>query len=79
MNILILVLLNWAIEFLLSFFMSWSPDSSPTKCILAWKTATLIAFITAKYSDLTLFHTINCTLFSFMLLYLFLASGGKPH
>ena len=45
----------WDVECLLSLLESWAPASSLTTFKLAWKTATLLALVTAKYcSDLTL-------------------------
>ena len=55
----------WDVECLLSLLESWAPASSLTTFKLAWKTATLLALVTAKHcSDLTFF-------FSIMLLFLF--------
>ena len=46
----------WDVEHLLSLLESWAPASSLTTFKLAWKTATLLALVTAKRcSDLTLF------------------------
>ena len=45
----------WDVECLLSLLESWAPASSLTTFKLAWKTATLLALVTAKCcSDLTL-------------------------
>ena len=45
----------WDVEHLLSLLESWRPASSLTTFKLAWKTATLLALVTAKHcSDLTL-------------------------
>ena len=45
----------WDVEHLLSLLDSWAPASSLTTFNLAWKTATLLALVTAKCcSDLTL-------------------------
>ena len=45
----------WDVEHLLSLLESWAPASSLTTFNLAWKTATLLALVTAKHcSDLTL-------------------------
>ena len=45
----------WDVEFLFSVLESWAPASSLTTFKLAWKTATLLALVTAKHcSDLTL-------------------------
>ena len=45
----------WDVESLLSLLESWEPASSLTTFKLAWKTATLLALVTAKHcSDLTL-------------------------
>ena len=44
----------WDVEHLLSLLESWAPASSLTTFKLAWKTATLLALVTAKHcSDLT--------------------------
>ena len=46
---------TWDVEHLLSLLESWAPASSLTTFKLAWKTATLLALVTAKHcSDLTL-------------------------
>ena len=46
----------WDVECLLSLLESWAPASSLTTFKLAWKTATLLALVTAKRcSDLTFF------------------------
>ena len=45
----------WDVGHLLSLLGSWAPASSLTTFKLAWKTATLLALVTAKHcSDLTL-------------------------
>ena len=45
----------WDVEHFLSLLESWVPTSSLTTFMLAWKTATLLALVTAKHcSDLTL-------------------------
>ena len=45
----------WDVEHLLSLLESWAPTSYLTTFKLAWKTATLLALVTAKHcSDLTL-------------------------
>ena len=47
----------WDVEHLLSLLESWVLASSPTTFRLAWKTATLLAFVTVKHcSDLTLLY-----------------------
>ena len=63
----------WDVECLLSLLESWAPASSLTTFKLAWKTATLLALVTAKHcSDLTLLCVDNQHLFcSVMLLFLF--------
>ena len=54
----------WDVEHLLSLLESWAPASSLTTFKLAWKTATLLALVTAKYcSDLTLLCIDNQHLF----------------
>ena len=54
----------WEVEHLLSLLESWAPASSLTTFKLAWKTATLLALVTAKYySDLTLLCIENKHLF----------------
>ena len=50
----------WNVEGLLTLLESWSPTSSLTTFKIAWKTATLLALVTAKCcSDLTLLHIDN--------------------
>ena len=54
----------WDVECLLSLLESWVPASSLTTFKLAWKTATLLALVTAKCcSDLTLLYVDNQHLF----------------
>ena len=54
----------WDVECLLSLLESWAPVSSLTTFKLAWKTATLLALVTAKCcSDLTLLCVDNQDLF----------------
>ena len=53
----------WDVEHLLSLFESWAPASSLITFKLAWKTATLLALVTAKCSDLTLLCVDNQHLF----------------
>ena len=54
----------WDVEHLLFFLESWAPASSLTTFKLAWKTATLLALVTAKgCSDLTLLCVDNQHLF----------------
>ena len=54
----------WDVECLLSLLESWEPVSSLTTFKLAWKTATLLALVTAKNcSDLTLLYVDNQHLF----------------
>ena len=53
----------WDVEHLLSLLESWAPASSLTTLKLAWKTATLLALVTAKCSDLTLLCVDNQHLF----------------
>ena len=54
----------WDVEHLLSLLESWAPASSLTTFKLAWKTATLLALVTAKHcSDLTLLCIDNQHLF----------------
>ena len=54
----------WDVECLLSLLESWAPASSLTIFKLAWKTATLLALVTAEYcSDLTLLCVDNQHLF----------------
>ena len=63
----------WDVECLLSLLESWAPASSLTTFKLAWKTATLLALVTAKRcSDLPCYVLITSTFFcSVMLLFLF--------
>ena len=55
----------WDVEHLLSLLESWAPASSLTTFKLAWKTATLLALVTAKRcSDLTFLYLkayLQCT------------------
>ena len=69
----------WDIEYLLSVFESWAPTSSLTTFKLAWKTATLLALVTAKHcSDLTLLCVDNQHLFLQHNAAIFIPlSGGK--
>ena len=54
----------WDVECLLSLLENWAPASSLTTFKLAWKTATLLALVTAKcISDLTLLCVDNQHLF----------------
>ena len=54
----------WDVECLLSLLESWAPTSSLTTFKLAWKTAALLALVTAKRcSDLTLLCVDNQHLF----------------
>ena len=54
----------WDVECLLSLLKSWAPASSLTTFKLAWKTATLLALVTAKHcSDFTLLCVDNQHLF----------------
>ena len=54
----------WDVECLLSLLESWAPMSSLATFKLAWKTATLLALVTAKHcSDLTLLCVDNQHLF----------------
>ena len=54
----------WDVEHLLTLLESWAPTSSLTTFKLAWKTATLLALVTAKlYSDLMLLCIDNQQLF----------------
>ena len=63
----------WDVEWLLSLLESWAPMSSLTTFKLAWKTAFLLALVTAKHcSDLTLLCVDNQHLFfSIMLPFFF--------
>ena len=54
----------WYVEHLVSLLESWAPVSSLTTFKLAWKTATLLALVTAKHcSDLTILCVDNQHLF----------------
>ena len=54
----------WDVEHLLYLLESWAPTSSLTAFKLAWKTATLLTFVTGKHcSDLTLLCVDNQHLF----------------
>ena len=69
----------WDVEHLLSLLESWAPASSLTTFKLAWKTATLLALVTAKHcSDLTLLCINNQHLFLQCNAAIFIPmSGGK--
>ena len=69
----------WDIEHLLSLLESWVPTSSLSTFKLAWKTATLLALVTAKCcSDLTLLCIDNQHLFLQHNAAIFIPlSGGK--
>ena len=69
----------WDVECLLSLLESWAPTSSLTTFKLAWKTATLLALVTAKHcSDLTLLCIDNQHLFLQCNAAIFVPlSGGK--
>ena len=69
----------WDVEHLLSLLESWAPTSSLTTFKLAWKTATLLALVTAGHcSDLTLLCIDNQHLFLQHNCAIFIAmSGGK--
>ena len=69
----------WDVEHLLSLLESWAPASSLTTFKLAWKTATLLALVTAKHcSDLTLLCIDNQHLFLQCNAAIFIPmSGGK--
>ena len=69
----------WDVECLLSLLESWAPASSLTTFKLAWKTATLLALVTAKhFSDLTLLCVDNQHLFLQHNAVIFVPlSGGK--
>ena len=69
----------WDVECLLSLLESWAPASSLTTFKLAWKTATLLALVTAKHcSDLTLLCVDNQHLFLQHNAAIFVpVSGGK--
>ena len=70
---------SWDIEHLLSLLESWAPASSHTTFKLAWKTATLLALVTAKCCfDLTLLCIGNQHLFLQHHAAIFIPmSGGK--
>ena len=69
----------WDVEHLLSLMESWAPTSSLTTFRLAWKTATLLALVTAKHcSDLTLLCVDSHHLFLQCHAAIFVSlSGGK--
>ena len=69
----------WGVECLLSLLESWAPASSLTTFKLAWKTAILLAVVTAKCcSDLTLLCIDNQHLFLQCHAAIFIPlSGGK--
>ena len=69
----------WDVEHVLSLLERWAPASSLTTFKLAWKTATLLAFVTAKScSDLTLLCINNQHLFLQHHAAIFIpVSGGK--
>ena len=69
----------WDVECLLSLLERWAPTSSLTTFKLAWKTATLLALVTAKCcSDLTLLCVDNQHLFLQCNAAIFVPlSGGK--
>ena len=69
----------WDVEHLLSLLESWAPASSLTAFKLAWKTATLLALVTAKHCfDLTLLCVDNQHLFLQHNAAIFIPlSGGK--
>ena len=69
----------WDLECLLSLLESWAPASSLTTFKLVWKTATLLALVTAKHcSDLTLLCVDNQHLFLHHNAAIFIPlSGGK--
>ena len=69
----------WDMEYLLSLLESWTPTSSLTTFKLAWKTATLLALVTAKHCcDLTLLCVDNQHLFLQHNAAIFIPiSGGK--
>ena len=71
----------WDVEHLLSLLESWAPASSLTTFKLAWKTATLLALVTAKCcSDLTLLCIDNQHLFLQHSAAIFIPmSGGKTY
>ena len=69
----------WDVGHLLSLLESWGPASALTTFKLAWKTATLLALVTAKHcSDLTLLCIDNQHLFLQCSAAIFIPmSGGK--
>ena len=69
----------WDVEHFLSLLESWAPASSLTTFKLAWKTATLLALVTAKHcSNLTLLCIDNQHLFLQHNAAIFIpVSGGK--
>ena len=69
----------WDVKWLLFLLESWVPASSFTNLKLAWKTAMLLALVTAKHcSDLTLLHVDIQHLFLQQHAAIFVpASGGK--
>ena len=69
----------WDVEHLLSLLESWAPASSLTTFKLVWKTATLLALVTAKHcSDLTLLYIDNQHLFLQYNATIFISmTGGK--
>ena len=72
----------WDVECLLSLLESWAPVSSLTTFRLAWKTATLLALVTAKHcSDLTLLCVENQHLFlqHHAAIFILLSSGKTDH
>ena len=50
---------HWDVERLLSFLESWAPVSSLTSFKLAWKTATLLALVTAKHCSYLTFLCVD--------------------
>ena len=71
----------WDVECLLSLLESWAPVSFLTTFKLAWKTATLLALVTAKWcSDLTVLCIDNQHLFlQHHAAIFFPMSGGKTN
>ena len=69
----------WDVEHLLFLLESWASTSFLTTFKLAWKTATLLALVTAKHcSDLTLLYIDNQHLFLYHNAVIFIPmSGGK--
>ena len=68
----------WDVEHLLSLFESWALAPSFTTFKLAWKTATLLALVTAKHcSDLTLLCIDNHLFPQHHAAIFILVSGGK--